>query len=196
MVLMFRRAFALLVVGSVLGLTLSAILDQAALGEEVPDTLRAAPAKPTTRAKDLSRPFIAATKKVRPAVVKIYNMRRQGRGLRRGPTGSGTIISRTGHILTNRHVVLGAAEFIIELNDGRRFSKVKLLGQDPRSDIAIIRITERSSDPFPVADLGDSDLLEVAPSRIWATATSSKSASGSSRSARRSGWPPASASAW
>ena len=87
MVFMIRRALALLVVGSALGLMLGAILDGTALGEEVPNTLREAPAPPSTKSKNLSRPFIEATKKVRPAVVKIYNMRRYRGVPRRGPTG-------------------------------------------------------------------------------------------------------------
>ena len=158
---MIRRALALLVIGSALGLMLGALFDSPAHSEEVPDALRSAPAKPSAWAKDLSRPFIEAQKRVRPAVVKIYNMRRYGGRLRVGPTGSGTIISRDGHILTNRHVVIDSAQLVIELQDGRRFQKVKLIGQDPRSDVAVIRILDETSDPLPIARLGDSDLLEV-----------------------------------
>ena len=71
--------------------------------------------------------------------------------------GSGVIISADGYILTNNHVVEGADEIEVILNDSRR-TRAKVIGTDPESDLAILRITlER----LPVITLGNSDALQV-----------------------------------
>lgn len=77
--------------------------------------------------------------------------------------GSGVIIDKQGHILTNEHVVGEADEITVTLSDGREF-KGKLTGTDPRSDLAIIKI---ESNNLPVVKLGDSDKLSAGE---WAIA--------------------------
>lgn len=71
--------------------------------------------------------------------------------------GSGVIISGEGFILTNNHVVEGADEIEVVLNDSRR-AKAKVIGTDPDTDLAILRI---SLDRLPVITLGNSDALQV-----------------------------------
>ena len=71
--------------------------------------------------------------------------------------GSGFIISSNGEILTNAHVVKGADEVTVRLNDQREF-KAKVLGLDERTDIALIKIEVKG---LPVVQLGNSDGLEV-----------------------------------
>jgi serine protease DegQ len=71
--------------------------------------------------------------------------------------GSGVIISAEGYILTNNHVVEGADEIEVVLNDSRR-TKAKVIGTDPDTDLAILRI---SLDRLPVITLGNSDALQV-----------------------------------
>ena len=71
--------------------------------------------------------------------------------------GSGFIISHNGYILTNNHVVAGADKIIVRLHDGREF-KAKIVGTDPNTDIALIKI---DADNLPVLPLGDSDKLKV-----------------------------------
>ena len=71
--------------------------------------------------------------------------------------GSGVIFDNQGHILTNDHVVAGAQSLLVSLPDGRTFP-AKLIGQDPRSDLAVIQI--QTSD-LPVMPLGDSAKLVV-----------------------------------
>jgi len=71
--------------------------------------------------------------------------------------GSGVIISPDGYILTNNHVVEGADEIEVVLNDSRR-SRAKVIGTDPDTDLAILKIT---LDRLPVITLGNSDALQV-----------------------------------
>ncbi len=78
--------------------------------------------------------------------------------------GSGVIISSAGYILTNEHVVRGAEEIKIRLTDGRVFEG-ELIGADPDTDVAVLKIA--ASEELPVAVLGDSDALQVGQ---WALA--------------------------
>ena len=72
--------------------------------------------------------------------------------------GSGFIISKEGHILTNNHVVENADKITVILSDEREF-KATLVGTDPLSDVALIRIEDSGN--LPTLPLGDSDALEV-----------------------------------
>ncbi|MDH3974254.1 MAG: DegQ family serine endoprotease [Deltaproteobacteria bacterium] len=72
--------------------------------------------------------------------------------------GSGFIISKDGYILTNNHVVEKADEIIVRLSDEREF-KAELVGKDPKTDVALIKIKDH--DDLPLAVLGDSDSIEV-----------------------------------
>jgi serine protease Do len=71
--------------------------------------------------------------------------------------GSGVIVSHDGYILTNNHVVNSASEIQVALNDGRQFT-AKLIGSDPKTDVALIRI---KADNLPALTLADSDKIEV-----------------------------------
>ena len=73
--------------------------------------------------------------------------------------GSGFIINKDGYILTNNHVIGEADGIIVSLLDGREF-KATLIGSDPNSDVAVIKIKETPKD-LPVAELGDSAAVEV-----------------------------------
>ncbi len=77
---------------------------------------------------------------------------RRERGL-----GSGVIISQDGYILTNNHVVENATDITVKLNDKRQF-KGKLIGADPRSDIAVVQIPATG---LTAMKLGDSSKLRV-----------------------------------
>ncbi|SFU64345.1 serine pepetdase DegS [Polaromonas sp. YR568] len=74
-----------------------------------------------------------------------------------GGLGSGVIISATGYILTNNHVVEGADEIEVILNDTRK-AKAQVIGTDPDTDLAILKI---DLDKLPVIVLGNSDALQV-----------------------------------
>jgi Do/DeqQ family serine protease len=71
--------------------------------------------------------------------------------------GSGVIISPDGFILTNNHVVEGATEIEVALNDSRK-ARAKVIGTDPETDLAILKI---NLDRLPVITLGNSDALQV-----------------------------------
>jgi len=71
--------------------------------------------------------------------------------------GSGVIVSASGYILTNNHVVEGADEIEVILNDSRQ-ARAKVIGTDPDSDIAVLKI---ELDRLPVIVLGNSDTLQV-----------------------------------
>ncbi|HEY1758189.1 MAG TPA: DegQ family serine endoprotease [Bryobacteraceae bacterium] len=71
--------------------------------------------------------------------------------------GSGVIVSSNGYILTNNHVVDGASEVTVTLHDKREF-KAKVIGTDPRTDIAVIKIDASN---LPTLTLADSSKVEV-----------------------------------
>ena len=72
--------------------------------------------------------------------------------------GSGFIVDRKGLILTNNHVVENAEKIVVKLSDGREF-EAEVVGRDPKTDIAVIKINTKSD--LPIAPLGNSDSLEV-----------------------------------
>ncbi|WP_304303850.1 S1C family serine protease [Pseudacidovorax intermedius] len=119
--------------------------------------------------------FAAAAQKAAPAVVSINTSKAAPRHPRSNDPwfrfffgdqdneqpqvglGSGVIVSADGYILTNNHVVEGADEIEVTLNDGRHASG-RLIGTDPDTDLAVIRI---ALDKLPVIVLGNSDALLV-----------------------------------
>ena len=77
---------------------------------------------------------------------------------RRQGLGSGVIVTDDGYVLTNNHVIEGADELQVRLADGREF-EATLVGADPQTDIAILKI--ESDAELPVAVLTDSDQMRV-----------------------------------
>lgn len=153
--------------------------DELAYGKRYPTHYNNSPGKA------FSRPFIDLAKKCTPAVVFIraeggsdrgYNpndmfndefFRHFFGGPRRPPgpqvsQGSGFIVSKDGHIMTNLHVVRGAKKLIVHMqDDSNRQVSATYIGGDPRTDIAVIKIDDSYGANFPFLELGDSDGLEV-----------------------------------
>ncbi len=150
--------------------------------EEARDT------KAITLALELSKAFAQVAKKAGPAVVFVqvekvverapamepfpfgspfdffgpdfferFFRQRFPRKFKQMGAGSGFIISPDGYILTNNHVVANASKVTVKLADGREF-KAKIVGTDPASDVAVLKI---EADHLPVLPLGDSDKIEV-----------------------------------
>ncbi|MBS5551554.1 MAG: trypsin-like peptidase domain-containing protein [Bacteroides sp.] len=71
--------------------------------------------------------------------------------------GSGVIISKDGYIVTNNHVIDGADEISVKLHDSREM-KGRVVGTDPTSDLALVKI---EGDDFPAIPIGSSDALKV-----------------------------------
>jgi S1-C subfamily serine protease len=103
-----------------------------------------------------SSAVVSVVEAVSPSVVHV-----QVRGSRRGQpaqgSGSGTILSPDGIVLTNNHVVEGASAIELALKDARRMS-ARVLGRDPDTDIAVLRA--ETSDQLPAARLGNSKKLK------------------------------------
>jgi serine protease Do len=78
--------------------------------------------------------------------------------LRQRSLGSGFIIDADGSILTNNHVIMNAEKIVVKLPDEREF-EAKVIGNDPKTDIAVIKIDAKGS--LPTAPLGDSKELQV-----------------------------------
>jgi serine protease Do len=173
---------------SVLLLALVAALPASAFSQTPPRSDAAATLSPPQVARELSQAFEATAKATMPAVVSIKiekivtaqpgfgdsndtggpedflrrffgapGGRSPERFLERGQ-GSGFIISRDGYILTNNHVVGNVDRMTVTLQDGRTFTDAKVIGTDPATEVALIKI---EGNDFPVLPLGDSDRLEV-----------------------------------
>jgi S1-C subfamily serine protease len=109
-----------------------------------------------------SKTVISACEIVNPSVVHIKVITERSSGRRRrdepqGGTGSGFIISPEGYIVTNSHVVSIAKEITVETQDGQNFM-AEVVGNDPSTDIAVIRIY---ADKLIHAKFGDSERLRV-----------------------------------
>jgi len=100
-------------------------------------------------------------KKVGPAVVGIVNKVQTrsffGQIIEQEGSGSGIIMSPDGYIVTNSHVVKGSSEIKVILNNGKEYQG-KIIGQDERTDLAVIKI---DANDLHYAEFGDSSQIEV-----------------------------------
>ncbi len=105
---------------------------------------------------------IGALERVAPAVtfIEVVHAASSGRGARRAQRGSGSgfLFTPDGYLLTNSHVVHGAEKISVRLNDDTHFS-ADLIGDDPDSDLAVLRIG--SPGALPYVEFGDSSQLKV-----------------------------------
>jgi S1-C subfamily serine protease len=99
-----------------------------------------------------SNAVIAVTDRVGPAVMRVATRRSDGRG----GVGSGVVIAPDGLVLTNSHVVAGGRDFELTDFEGRTLA-ARLLGEDPDTDLALLRVS--SDRALPSAVLGNSKTL-------------------------------------
>jgi Do/DeqQ family serine protease len=170
------------IIGLIIGLGLSA-------GFNIPFALKAekngALGATTSSAPVPESPFVGVVDRALPAVVFIDVRKSVGKGDDQGDdqdewfhrffndqprrqqripsSGSGFIVDGDGHILTNNHVVSNAEDITVTLNDKRTF-KAKVVGADPGTDVAVIKI---DGTKLPTLPLGDSDQMRVGD---WAIA--------------------------
>jgi S1-C subfamily serine protease len=105
-----------------------------------------------------SRAVIEVAERVGPSVAAIDIRKQQARGPNGAEgAGSGVIITPDGFVLTNNHVVEDSSSLEVSLTDGRSFA-AQVVGADPATDLAVIRISDSS---LPAAELGDSEGLRV-----------------------------------
>ena len=109
---------------------------------------------PVKQANGSAPDWAATAAAASPSVVSITATTSQG-----GAQGSGVIIDKSGHVLTNNHVVSGAEKLTVTLADGRTFD-AEVRGTDPSTDLAVITIAKAPNDLTPIA-IGDSDALKV-----------------------------------
>jgi serine protease Do len=132
---------------------------------------------PTETLKNLNNALAAIAEKANPAVVTIKSKQkvryqridpfaqffgmpggnRTEERVREG-LGSGVIVSKDGYILTNNHVVDGADELLIGMLDSDIELEAKVVGADPQTDIAVLKVESKD---LPTLSLGDSDQLRV-----------------------------------
>jgi serine protease Do len=114
----------------------------------------------TTKARPMSR----SNQQIPPFFRRFFGEEPQGFGQFQNPMippkrgeGSGVIVTEDGYILTNNHVVDGADNIEVTLNDGKEY-RGKVIGRDEKTDIAVIKIDAKE---LPAITLADSDKIEV-----------------------------------
>ena len=104
-----------------------------------------------------------AVAKVKPALVRIevvFTSYSEGREVKYEASGSGVIISKEGYVVTNHHVAGHATRILCTLTDKEEV-EAELVGRDPLTDLAVIKLTPEQPREFPVAVFGDSSKVEV-----------------------------------
>lgn len=96
-------------------------------------------------------------RKISPSTVAITTEAKSRMFINQG-AGSGIIISDSGYIVTNKHVVEGSDSISVMTDDGRTYDDVKLVGEDPINDIAFLKVDNPKD--FKPAELGDSDSIK------------------------------------
>ncbi len=181
----YLGAALLVLVGLVIGLGLSAGFNV----QIAPKADKSGLSSVTSNAPVPESPFVGVVDKALPAVVfidvrkgvsraddnggggddgeewfhRFFNDSPSRRQQRIPSSGSGFVVDEEGHILTNNHVVSNAEDITVTLNDKRTF-KAKVVGADPGTDVAVIKI---EGSHLPVLPLGDSDKMRVGD---WAIA--------------------------
>ena len=128
------------------------------------------PANPTQRTpsgvqllESIENAFVSVAEKSNPAVVGItaLNVERQGILSRNADRqeGTGFVFREDGYILTNNHVVDGAKQITVRLFDSREFKDAQLIGVDPNTDVAVLKID--TPEPLPVLPFANSDKVKV-----------------------------------
>ena len=180
---MVRRGVVLLSVAFLMGCGRGdALAQEQQADQRIREQLGEVPAVvDTSTAASLSQTFRAAAAKALPSVVTVQvTARPQVARQRQLPfpfpfgqpdqggeappqigTGSGFVFTPEGHIITNNHVVEEATNVQIRFPDGRIYDDVEVVGRDPNTDIAVVKINGERGEPFTPLEVGSSDRLQV-----------------------------------
>ncbi|MBI2413840.1 MAG: DegQ family serine endoprotease [Deltaproteobacteria bacterium] len=90
---------------------------------------------------------------------KFFDNQQPHKEFKRQSLGSGFILNKEGYILTNQHVIENATEILVTLTSDKKEYKAKVVGQDQKLDIALIKI--KADGDLPVATLGNSDDIQI-----------------------------------
>lgn len=160
---------ALALISAIIGGLISVALVPSFYGNLNPATVnqvtlgQGSTAPPVNISNPTGFPTVEVAKTVGPAVVGIANFQSRGSifgasGMTEVGTGSGFIIdAKYGYIVTNYHVIANASRLIVSLADGRNM-EATLVGQDPRTDLAVIKI---NAEGLTAAQLGNSEQVQV-----------------------------------
>ena len=164
----FFSTVLIVLISAILGGVVAVALVPSIYGQQTPTNQVVLNGGPTTPAvvpnETVNFPVIEIAKATGPAVVGIANFRSTGSlfgggGLTEAGSGSGFIIDAdNGYIVTNNHVIAGAEKLVVSLADGRNLN-AKLVGGDPRTDLAVVQISDTKD--LVATRLGDSSKLQV-----------------------------------
>jgi serine protease Do len=132
------------------------VLSSTGLAQEAADSVSGIP-------DSLRSSVDAAVAKVKPALVRIEVVTPEyyeGREVKYESSGSGVIITPEGHVVTNHHVAGHATRMVCTLSTKEKI-EAELVGRDPLSDIALLKLTPEESREFPAAAWGNSAQVEV-----------------------------------
>ena len=125
--------------------------------------------------------YATAVKRASPGVVNIYSSKvvtppicqlprcreggdrfsGDGRSHMQSSLGSGVIVREDGYILTNNHIIAGADEILVAFSDGQA-TTATLVGSDPETDLAVIRVQASGLTPIPMGSSGSAEVGDVA----------------------------------
>ena len=148
--------------GIVSALTVSAVLVATGVvgddgGDRAPARVAASPPTRLSDVYERARRGVVLVEARRPGVRRPTGPPRRGDGI---ATGSGFVIDERGHVVTNDHVVAGRSEVSVGFNR-RDEQDAEVVGRDPSTDLALLRVARDKADDFTPIPLGDSAAVRV-----------------------------------
>ncbi len=128
-----------------------------------PEPANTAPLTPSPQVELQSADAVAIGNKVIPSIVTVEVGADAGEGLNLTGSGSGVILDASGHIVTNDHVIAAGNQYQVVLSDGRTTYDAELIGTDPLTDLAVLKIEAPNLTPV---ELGSTETLNVGDTAV------------------------------